>query len=68
MENPKLKIAPRKYAGESTVVSLRLPRDMIQAIDDVAASTGRTRSEIMSMGLEFALNNMEIEPITKKEK
>ena len=68
MENPKLKIAPRKYGGESTVVSLRLPRDMIQAIDDVASSTGRTRSEIMSMGLEFALNNMEIEPTQQKGK
>lgn len=60
MEEPKLKITLKKYAGESTVISMRLPRDMLGEIDGVARATGRTRNEILSMGLEFALDHMEI--------
>ena len=30
MEMPILKIKPKKYTGESTVVSIRMPRDMVR--------------------------------------
>ena len=60
MDNPKLFIKPKKYVGESTVVSLRLPKDMIKEMDSIAKATGRTRSELMSMCLEFAMRHMEI--------
>jgi len=43
------------------VISLRLPKDMIKVIEDIAATTGRTRNEIMVMSLEYALDNMEVE-------
>ena len=57
----KLIIQPHRYGGETTVISLRLTKEMLKAIDEVAASTGRTRNEIMVMSLEFALDNLEIE-------
>ena len=60
MDIPKLYIEPKKYTGESTVVSMRIPKDMIKEFDNIAAATGRTRSEIMTLCLEFALKYMEI--------
>ncbi len=53
MEIPKLRIEPKKYTGESTVVSMRMPRDMVKELDDIAASTGYTRTELMKLCLEF---------------
>lgn len=60
MENPKLEIIPKKYSGESTVISLRITKAMLADIDKIAAETGRTRNELMSLGLEFALKHIKI--------
>lgn len=60
MEMPILKIQPKRYTGESTVVSMRMPRDMVKEIDSIAAITGHTRTELMMLCLEFSLNHMEI--------
>lgn len=60
MEEPKLRIKPKKYTEESAIVSMRIPKDMIRDLDAVAAATGRTRNEIIAMSLEFALEHMEI--------
>ena len=61
MEIPKLKIGLKKYTGESTVVSMRMPRDMVKEIDSIAAAPGYTRTELMMLCLEFSLQHMEIE-------
>ena len=61
MAEPKFYIKPKRYTGESTVVSMRMPKDMLREIDAVAAKTGRTRNEFMLMSLEFALDHLEIE-------
>ena len=60
MDKPKLQIKQTKYTAESTIMSMRIPKDMIRDLDAVAAKTGRTRNEIIAMSLEFALENMEI--------
>ena len=60
MEKPKLRITPKKYAGETTIVSMRMTKDLLKDIDAVANATGRNRNEILTMSLEFALNHMEI--------
>ena len=60
MTDPKLEIIPKKYSGESTVISLRITKAMLADIDKIAAETGRTRNELMSLGLEFALKHIEI--------
>ena len=61
LSDRKLIIQPHRYGGESSVISLRLPKDMLADIDRVAADTGRTRNEILVLSMEFALENMEIE-------
>ncbi|MDO4990662.1 MAG: ribbon-helix-helix protein, CopG family [Eubacteriales bacterium] len=61
MNEMRFQIRPKKYAGESSVVSMRMPKDMLREIDAVAAKTGRTRNEFMLMSLEFALEHLEIE-------
>ena len=60
MEDLTLKITAKRYGNESTVVSFRLPKDMLRDIDNIAEATGRTRNEIMTTSLEFALRHMEI--------
>lgn len=60
MEMPILKIEPKRYTGESTVVSMRMPRDMVKELDTIAAATGYTRTELMMLCLEFSLQHMEI--------
>lgn len=60
MDNKILKIEAKRYKEESVVVSARIPKDMLQDIDFVAKESGRTRNEIISLFLDFALKNTEI--------
>ena len=60
MSEKKLIIRPHKYRGETAVISLRLPKEMLSVIDQAASDTGRTRNEILVMLTEYALENMEI--------
>lgn len=61
MADPKFQITPKKYTGESSVVSMRMPKDMLRDIDEIAAKIGRTRNEFLLMSLEFAMDHLEIE-------
>lgn len=57
----KFVVHPRKNAfGKSTVISARLPDGMIQKLDKIANETGHSRNELITMCLEFALENLEI--------
>ena len=67
MNVPKLCITAKKYTEESTVISVRMPKDMLRDLDDVAAKTGRTRNEILTLSVEFALNNLKLECPDKKQ-
>lgn len=61
MENEeKLVIKSQKYSGETSIVSMRMPKDMLADLDKIAAFTGRTRNEILMMSIEFAMKRMEI--------
>ena len=60
MPEKKLIIRSHRYAGETTVISLRLPKEMLAIIDRAAQDTGRTRNEIVVLSMEFALEHMEI--------
>ena len=55
-----LRITPKKYTGETTIVSMRLSKDLLKDIDFVASQTGYNRNEILTKSLEFALAHMEI--------
>ena len=64
----KLTISVKKYSGESSVVSLRMPDELIKKIDLVAEQTGRTRNEIIIKCLDFAIDNMIIDDTNKEDK
>ena len=56
----KLEIKQKKYRGETTVISSRVPVDLVERLDFIAKESGRTRNEIIQMCLEFATENIEI--------
>lgn len=60
-DEKKLIIRPHRYGGETTVVSMRMPKLMLADIDKIASETGRTRNEILILSMEFALDHMEIQ-------
>ena len=51
----------KKYSGETSVVSLRMPNELIKKLDEVCEKSGRTRNEIIIKSLDFALDNVVIE-------
>lgn len=68
MPEPILRITAKKYGGETTIVSMRIAKELLKDIDAVANTTGRNRNEIMAMSLEFALTHMEIVMKEREEK
>ena len=63
MDEMKLIIEKKQYKGETSVISTRLPIEVIKDLDKIANDTGRTRNDIVQLCLEFA-----IEKIIIKEK
>ena len=61
MEDKKLIIRPVKYSGDTMVTSMRLPKELIAAVDAVANNAGRTRTELLITFIEYALDHLEIE-------
>ena len=61
MSEKKLIISSKKFRGDSSVVSVRLPNDMIEKLDDIAEETGRTRNEIVTKCLAFSIENLIID-------
>lgn len=57
----KLIISQRRFKGDSSVVSVRLPNDLIKSLDEIAEKTGRTRNEIIQKCIEFSVDNLEVE-------
>ena len=60
MSKEKLIISSKKYRGDSTVISIRLPDELVKALDKIAEETGRTRNEVIQKCLSFAVDNLEI--------
>lgn len=61
MPDKKLKIRTKKYRGDSSVISVRLPNELIESLDRISKITSRTRNDIVQKCLEFAIENLEIE-------
>ncbi len=61
MTDKKLIISSKKYKGDTSVVSARLPVEMVKELDRIAEATGRNRNEIISLCLEFAIDNLLID-------
>ena len=58
------KIAP-KLRGEDNHknVSVRMPDKLYYKLEDIVAKTGRNRSQLIIMALEYALERVEIEEL-----
>ena len=61
MPDKKLIIQPKKFRGESSVLSVRLPNELIKKIDEIAEQTGRTRNELIQTCLEYSVDNLTID-------
>lgn len=59
MAGKKLFIPSKRYKGDTSVVSARLPNELIKDLDRIAENTGRNRNEIIMLCLEFAIDNFE---------
>lgn len=57
----KFKLKKKKYSTETSVVSLRMPNELIKRIDEICEKSGRTRNELIIKSIDFALDNIEIE-------
>ncbi len=66
MTGKKLFIQSKRYKGDTSVVSARLPNELIKDLDRVAENTGRNRNEIIMLCLEFAIDNLETD-VDEKE-
>lgn len=59
MAGKKLFIPSKRYKGDTSVVSARLPNELIKDLDRISENTGRNRNEIIMLCLEFAIDNLE---------
>ena len=56
----KCVITAKKYKGDTCVVSARLNSELVKKLDQIAEKTGRNRNDIITLLLEFAVDNVEI--------
>lgn len=61
-----IKLAERKLKitrkdDEFDTFSIRIKRDIVSKLDDIAAKTNRSRNEIINICLKYAIDNIEFE-------
>lgn len=61
MTEKKLVIPSKKFRGDTSVVSARLPDELIAKLDEIAIATGRSRNELIQTCLEFSVENIVID-------
>lgn len=59
MGKERFSIPPRRFRGETAVVTTRLPVELISFLDDLSHQTGRSRNEVIQLCLEYAIDNMD---------
>ena len=63
MPENKLIIKAKKAKGYDghKVFSIRIKEEIVENIDKISATTGRSRNELIGMFLEYAIKNCKIE-------
>ena len=57
----KLIIAPKKFKADSTtIISARIPTELMEKIEFLAKETNRNRNEMIQLLLSWAVENTEI--------
>lgn len=57
-----MKFIPRN--GEKEVISVRIPKVLLQRVDKLAIENSLSRNELLMQCVEFALDNLESGPKT----
>lgn len=61
MSDKKLIIQNKKSNAESTIISMRIQKNLLMEIDEIVAKTGNSRNEVLRMCLRFAMDNLQIQ-------
>ena len=58
MEEKKLVLSAKKFKADSTtIISARVPTELIKKIEDLAKRTNRNRNEMVQILLSYAVDN-----------
>ncbi|MCL2047143.1 MAG: ribbon-helix-helix domain-containing protein [Defluviitaleaceae bacterium] len=57
----KFVISQLRGEDGTTVVTARMPDRLVQRLEDVVIKTGRSRTQVIIMALDYALDRLEIE-------
>ena len=62
MKNDRIIVRPKRPKGEdgSKTFSIRIKEDTVQALNEIASKTGRSRNELIGTFLEYAIKRCEI--------
>lgn len=62
MEEKKLVLSAKKFKPDSTtIISARVPTDLVKRIEELAKKTNRNRNEIVQILLTYAVDNAVVE-------
>jgi predicted transcriptional regulator len=56
-------VTPLRGEDGTTVVTARLPDRIVQRLEDVVTKTGRSRTQVIIMALDYALDRLKIEEL-----
>lgn len=61
MAEEKLIITPKTFRADTTIVSARIPADLLEKIDGITKESNRTRNEMMiQLLLAYAVERAEV--------
>lgn len=67
MEEKKLVLSTKKFKADSTtIISARVPTELIKKIEDLAKRTNRNRNEMVQILLSYAVDNAVVEEEEEK--
>jgi predicted transcriptional regulator len=55
------KFIVKKNADENIVTSIRIDKDIIERLDEIATKSNRSRNQLINMALRYALDNLKLE-------
>ena len=60
MTEEKFIITPKSYRIDTTIVSARIPTDLVEKIEKLAKESNRNRNEMIQMLLTYAVDRAEV--------
>ena len=60
MTEEKFIITPKSYRADTTIVSARIPTDLVEKIEKLAKESNRNRNEMIQMLLTYAVDRAEV--------